>query len=140
MYLVEILHRTMRISYTGESAEVLVNELAVAEDAQELDDQAFLGYNLEAGLGPLLRLQLDQKRAAEKEAKRIARERALLEEFDHNEDQLMKLMQQMVTAVGARSKRKCTLEYLKGAVAETKNLLLNIQGLNVAHAGRRCQQ
>jgi len=143
MYLVNVLHKTMKMSYAGEPGDEVVDELAIAQDAQEQDNHHnmdFLGPDLDAGLGPLLRFQLDQKRAVEQEARRIARERALLEEFDRNEDELRELIQQMGRAVDARHKRKCTLEYLKCTVAETKNLLLNIQGLNTTHSGRRCQR
>lgn len=87
----------------------------------------FFEPDLEAGLAPFLRLQLDRKRAAEQEAERIARERATRQEFEDHEGQLKELMKQMVSAVEARNKRKCTLEYLKAAVATTKNNLLEIR-------------
>lgn len=142
MYLVNVIYKMMKISYAGEPGDEVVDELAIAQDAQEQGnhhDVDFLGPDLDAGLGPLLRLQLDRKRAVEQEARRIAREKAFLEEFDRNEDELLELIQQMRRTVDARHRRKCTLEYLKCTVAETKNLLLNIQGLNTTHSGRRCQ-
>lgn len=77
MYLVNVLHKTMKMSYAGEPGDEVVDELAIAQDAQEQDNHNmdFLGPDLDAGLGPLLRLQLDQKRAIEQKARRIARER-----------------------------------------------------------------
>ncbi|KAG0053384.1 hypothetical protein BGZ83_001218 [Gryganskiella cystojenkinii] len=122
MYLVERFHGSMKVSYAGEPADdpmdALVAELniahaeldiaqaelaiaqavlAVGQQAQGQDDQNvdFLGPDLEAGLSPLLRLQLDQKRAAEQEARKVAREKALIEEFEHKEGELMEVMNQM---------------------------------------------
>ena len=47
MYLVNMIHKTMKILYAGGIANLSVNE--VAEDAQVSDHQAFLGNDLEAG-------------------------------------------------------------------------------------------
>ncbi|KAF9996412.1 hypothetical protein BGZ80_007251, partial [Entomortierella chlamydospora] len=61
----------------------------------------FFQHDLEAGLAPFLRLQLDRKRAAEQEAERVARERANAEEFEYQEGQLEELIKQMVTTLSS---------------------------------------
>ncbi|KAF8933452.1 hypothetical protein BGZ58_006341 [Dissophora ornata] len=135
MYLVQRLHKRIKISYAGDLA------FEPAADQEHYDQHVeFLGPDLEAGLSPFLRLQLDRKRAAEQEAQRVAREKLTKQEFEDYESELQELMRCMVTAVEARKKRKCTLEYLKAAVATTRNNLLEIQGLNAAQAGQKCQK
>ncbi|KAI7821001.1 hypothetical protein BC939DRAFT_216583 [Gamsiella multidivaricata] len=139
MYLVQRLYKSVRVSYSGEPAIESAIEPAVAQE-QHVQNMDFFGPDLEAGLAPLLRLQLDRKRAAEQEFERVAREVATRQEFEDNEGLLMGLMKQMGAAVEARKKRKCTLEYLKSVVATTKNTLLEIQGLNASQAGQRYQK
>lgn len=62
MYSVERFHESMKVSYAGEPADesedALVDDLAIALDPQEQDDQNMniLGPDLEAQIGPLLRL------------------------------------------------------------------------------------
>ncbi|KAI9240862.1 MAG: hypothetical protein BYD32DRAFT_407218 [Podila humilis] len=62
MYSVERFHEGMKVSYAGEPAneseDALVDDLAVALDPQEQDDQNMniIGPYLEAQTGPLLRL------------------------------------------------------------------------------------
>ncbi|KAI7831342.1 hypothetical protein BC939DRAFT_438308 [Gamsiella multidivaricata] len=136
MYLVQRLYKSVRVSYSGEPAIESAIEPAVAQE-QRVQNMDFFGPDLEAGLAPLLRLQLDRKRAAEQEFERVAREVATRQEFEDNEGLSTELMKQMGAAVEARKKRKCTLEYLKSIVATAKNTLLEIQGLNASQAGRR---
>ncbi|GJJ71701.1 hypothetical protein EMPS_04058 [Entomortierella parvispora] len=144
MYLVERFHENMKISYTGEPADdpedVLVDELAIGESLEQANqDLDIFGPDLEAGIGPLLRLQLDQQRAKEQEARRAAREQAVLAEFEHNEAELKDMANQIVATVEARKGRKCTLEYLKSTVAALRNTVLEIKGLNSGNTGRTCQ-
>ncbi|GJJ71900.1 hypothetical protein EMPS_04257 [Entomortierella parvispora] len=144
MYLVERFHESMKISYTGEPADdpedVLVDELAIGESLEQANqDLDIFGPDLEAGIGPLLRLQLDQQRAKEQEARRAAREQAVLAEFEHNKAELKDMANQIVATVEARKGRKCTLEYLKSTVAALRNTVLEIKGLNSGNTGRTCQ-
>ncbi|KAI7825631.1 hypothetical protein BC939DRAFT_121788 [Gamsiella multidivaricata] len=104
MYLVQRFYKSVRVSYSGEPAIESAIELAVAQE-QHAQNMDFFGPDLEAGLAPLLRLQLDRKRAAEQEFERVAREVATRQEFEDNEGLLMELMKQMGAAVEIDQKR-----------------------------------
>ncbi|KAF9984145.1 hypothetical protein BGZ79_005634, partial [Entomortierella chlamydospora] len=92
MYLVQRVYKGMKVSYAGD----LAFGPAIVQGRQDQNTE-FFQHDLEAGLAPFLRLQLDRKRAAEQEAERVARERANAEEFEYQEGQLEELIKQMVT-------------------------------------------
>ncbi|KAF9346475.1 hypothetical protein BGX26_002012, partial [Mortierella sp. AD094] len=89
MYLAQRVYRSAQISYVGEPALAQEQDNQSVEIDRSLD---FLGPNLEAELLPTIRLALEKTRAEVQEAKKVAREQAIRQEFEEYEAQLQELV------------------------------------------------
>jgi len=131
MYLIQRVYQGMEISYGGEST--------LSQEPELVSQDTNLGPTLESTLPPHILLLLQNERAAKREAARTAREEANEQAFQDCEAELEDTIMKLVSVARATKKRKCTLEYFQSTLAGLKHTLLEVQGLNTARAGRKCQ-
>lgn len=129
MYLTQKIYQGMVISYDGE------HSLPQDPVSPSID----LGPSLESTLPPNIILLLQRQWAVKREAERVAREKANEQAFQECEAELEQCVTKLVHMAKGTKKRKCTLQYFQSTLAGLKHTLLEVQGLNAAGAGRKCQ-
>ena len=131
MYLVPRKYNGLEISYS--------NEPEPPQDPDEAVIENDFGPPLENLLSPHVRLQLQAMRAENQEAQKRAREAETEKAFQECERELEDPWKKLGDIIRDKKKRRCTLQYFQSAMAGLKNTMLDVQGVNAAGAGRKCQ-